>query len=171
MRALDIVLKVTMSAAVITASAGVTYYYAIYLPQRDAALDAQRALDAEYASRLQAEYANRLLAEQEMRAAAEKMGVERLKQQISSRYQSCLRAATANYAATWEGNCTRINKAARKSYDDCVSGLPKLACEKLYPVSTTAETCSLPTKLAETLNTDLENEKNRCLKEYQLGMR
>jgi len=36
---------------------------------------------------------------------------------------------------------------------------------------TGSESCALPTKLAETLNTDLENEKNRCLKEYQLGMR
>src|SRR5882757_2319247 len=99
MRALDVVLKVTMAAAVVTASAGVGHYYAIYLPQRDADLDAQRALDAEYASRLQAE--------QEMRTAAEKLVAEKLKQQISVRYQSCLRLATASYATTWEGNCTR----------------------------------------------------------------
>ena len=163
MRALDIVLKVTVAASVITASAGVTYYYAVYLPQRDAALDAQRALDADYA--------NRLKAEQEMRVAAEKLAAEKLKQQISARYQSCLRIATANYTATWEGNCTRITKANRKNYDDCMSGLPKLACDQFYPVSNGSESCSLPTKLAETLNADLENEKNRCLKEYQLGMR
>jgi len=163
MRALDIVLKVTVAASIATASIGVAYYYAIYLPQRDAALDVQRALDAEYASRLQAE--------QDMRAAAEKLVAEKLKQQISVRYQSCLRLATASYASTWEGNCTRINKAARKSYDDCMSGLPKLACDTIYPVSNGSESCSLPTKLAETLNADLENEKNRCLKEFQLGMR
>ena len=68
MRALDTVLKVTMAAAVVTASAGVAYYYATYLPQRDAALDAQRALDAEYASRLQAE--------QEMRAELGKATID-----------------------------------------------------------------------------------------------
>ena len=163
MRALDIVLKVTMAASVVTASAGVAYYYAIYLPERDAALDAQRILDTEYASRLKAE--------QDMRAAAEKLAAEKLKQLISVRYQSCLRLATANYTASWEGNCTRIIKANRKNYDDCMSGLPKLACDTIYPVSTGSESCALPTKLAETLNTDLENEKNRCLKEYQLGMR
>jgi hypothetical protein len=162
MGAIDTLLKASVIVAVAVVSTAAAYHYVIYLPQRDAALDAERRTEAARASKAQAD--------QETRAAAGKLEAGFLKQQVSMRYDNCKAAAERNYSDGWEGNCARINQEQRSRYNDCISKQPKGDCDLLYKVTTKSENCALPKALADSLNHDLEASRDRCLREFQLGL-
>jgi hypothetical protein len=164
MGVIDTLLKASVIVAVAVVSTAVAYHYVIYVPQRDAALDAERLSEAARTNKAQAE--------QENRVAAEKYQADQLKQLVSIRYENCNRAATANYSVNWDSNCARINQQERANYSDCISkqASTKESCDFLFKVTTKPENCALPKALGDSLNRDLELSKDRCLREFQLGM-
>ncbi len=174
MGAIDTLLKATIIVAVAVVSTAVAYHYVIYIPERDAALDAGRRTEAERIRKTQAEQQERAAAqqaEQERRTAAEKYEADQLKQQISVRYERCNLNAEVNYNADWNSTCARVNELQRKNYDDCLSKkfMTKEICDGSYKITTKPEGCTLPRTIADGLNTDLARAKDRCLKEFQLG--
>ncbi len=163
MSVLDTLLKVAVIISLAVAASAVSYYYVFYLPHRDAMLDAERLSDemrqreAEAEQRRHADAAQRALADQ--------------KRQAEARYQTCLRLAEANYHANWDSNCVAKAEVQRKSYEECLTSkfMQAHECLKTYAALPTKD-CSLPTELARSLNDRHTSEKDRCLREFQLGV-
>ena len=174
MGAVDTLLKASVIVAVAIVSTAVAYHYVIYIPQRDAILDAERRAEAERIRKAKAEEQERAamqLAEKERREAAGKYEADQLKQQISARYERCNLSASVNYNTNWNSNCARVNELQRSQYNDCLSSklLTKEQCDTYHKITTKAENCALPRAIADSLNSDLARDKDRCLKEFQLG--
>jgi hypothetical protein len=175
MRAIDALLKASIIVAVAIAATAVAYHYVFYLPARDATLDAERRAEAARISRAQIEQQERgaaQQAEQERRATAEKYEAEQLKQQISARYERCNLNAVTNYSANWDSACARISQLELSNYNECLSTgvLTKAQCDTSHKKTTKPENCSLPRVVADGFNSDLSQAKDRCLKEFQLGL-
>ncbi len=168
MSAIDKFFKLSIVVAAVIVSGAVTYHYAVYIPQRDAALDAERRKETARAM----EVARSNSEAQARRAAAEKLDEEQRKLEINIRYESCTRLAQMNYSAGWDSNCKRIEDTRRKSHADCLkNALTRPNCDNLYPAPVQQDSCALPTALAENLSRLMEQSKSRCLQELQLGLR
>jgi hypothetical protein len=170
----DAFLKICLATAVLVASAGVAYYYVIYLPQRDAQLDRERKLEfarAEYAR--QAEQAR--LAAQQARLEEEKRAAElaqaAAREASQQRYQTCIRVAENFYSASWAAQCKRIADKAAKDLKDCNSqGLNKDSCQNVYGGRDASPNCSLPRVVGTDLSDELEKSRKRCLDESRAGL-
>jgi len=181
MGVIDTLLKASVIVVVAAVSTAVAYHYVIYIPQRDAALDDERRAETARATKSQAErelQAAMEKAEAEKRKTNEKAEAEERKLRVSARYEACNRNATANYSLNWNSNCARINQLERTSYStrysNCMSlslpGTTKETCEASSKPTTKPEDCALPSALADSLNKDLAQAKDRCLREFQLGL-
>jgi hypothetical protein len=89
---LDALLKVSVIAGVLFASASIGYYFSVYLPHRDLQLDAQRIEEKQRADAAK-------------QAQQERQDEEQATAQM--RYQACLKDASDNYSAVWASSCKR----------------------------------------------------------------
>lgn len=153
MGVIDTLLKASVIVAVAAVSTAVAYHYVIYVPQRDAAADAERR-------------------DQENRATAEKLEAEQRKIRISVRYEACNRSAASSYSYNWNTSCARISQLERTRYNECISnkGNTKDVCDLITKPTTKPEDCALPSALADGINNELTQAKDRCLREFQLGL-
>ncbi len=160
---IDTFLKVSVIAAVLLAASGVAYYYAVYLPRRDAARANAEMLE-------QARSAAAKRAEQE-RLLAQQQEVEKHQAQAQAaaqvRYRSCLKDAAATRAASQAAQCQAIVDKASADRDNCLNALklPKAYCESAYAIRDGSPNCTLPTAVASVFDADLERARNRCLQE------
>lgn len=166
---IDAFLKISIAASVILAASSVGYYYVVYLPKRDAQLDADKNLD-----RARAEYAR--LAEQ-ARVAAEKQSAEQKQAAdrvaVQNRYQICVRTAENIYTTSWASQCKSIAAKSIKQHADCVAQgtLQRSSCDTIYSIADATPTCDLPRIMGKDLDDDLEKARSRCLQESQSGLR
>ena len=163
---LDALLKLNIVAAAMFASGSVGYYYLMYLPQRDAQLDAERALENS-----QAEADKKAVQEQaaaEQRALEQRQAAEKAEARIQ--YQNCLTAAEGDYNANWAAECRRISGVNTKGYDNCISGgLPKQSCLSVWTIDPSSN-CVLPHTIATSLTGALDKARDRCLQETKAGL-
>jgi hypothetical protein len=160
----DAFLKVSMGLALLIAAGSIGYYYAVYLPTRDAQLDSERRLE-----RAHAEFARKTAEE---RAQAEREAIEQRqvleKAAAQDKYESCIDRAGTVYNANWTLNCKNLADKARKDRTSCT--LPPATCDSMYPARDPTVTCALPQNLASAINADLERSKDRCLQEIKAGL-
>jgi len=160
---IDAFLKLSMIAALLLASSGVAYYYAVYLPQRDAQLENERALAQGRAEAGKLARREQLAAEQrqaEQRRAEAKAGAE-------SRYQTCLSGASASHDESWAAECRRLAEKAVQDHADCLSKskLSREYCDTAYRTRDGSTNCALPLKVAADLDGGLTKARNHCAQE------
>lgn len=161
MSLVDAIFKAAVIVALCIGSASISYYYLIYLPQRDAILDARRQLDLKQIEDAKAR-------EERARVAKERQ-LEKDKFEISNRYDLCKLGAATNYSDEWDSNCARLSTAGKKSRADCLKmGTAQNVCESIHPTRPEKE-CSLPKDIAESLERRLEAARQRCFQEFQAG--
>jgi hypothetical protein len=134
---IDAILKVSVIASVLLASSSVGYYYLVYLPQRDAQIEPERALERLRAAAEKRAKQEQLLVEQqasERRAAEQKAIEEQQKVERAARYQACLSRATDDYV-----------------------------CDMAHVVHEASPDCKLPRSVASALDADAEKARDHCL--------
>jgi hypothetical protein len=164
---IDAILKVSVIASVLLASSSVGYYYLVYLPQRDAQIEPERALERLRAAAEKRAKQEQLLVEQqasERRAAEQKAIEEQQKVERAARYQACLSRATDDYNAARLAACNRPQQKIIKDRDDCVKlGFPKNVCDMAHVVHEASPDCKLPRSVASALDADAEKARDHCL--------
>lgn len=165
---IDAFLKLSVIAALLLASSGVGYYYAVYLPQRDARLDHERAQEQGRAEAEKFAKREQLAAEQkqsEQRRAEAKAGAE-------SRYQTCLTSASAGHDESWAVECRRLAEKAAQDHADCLSKskLSQEYCDAAYRKRDGSANCTLPLKVAADLDGGLTKARNRCAQERKAAL-
>jgi hypothetical protein len=162
----NLVLKLSVIVSLLIASCGVGYYYAVYLPHRDAQLDSERAQEKARAE-VEKKHAEHLAAEQrksEQRQADAKAA--------ETRYQSCLNSANATHDTSWAAECKHLAEKAASDHAECLSKprLSKGYCDTAYRMRDGSRNCTLPVKVAADLDGDLNSARNRCLRERKAAL-
>jgi hypothetical protein len=159
--AVDTFLKISLAASLLAAGGSVGYYYAAYLPARDAQLDSER-VHAESA-RKAAE--DRVQAEREA-AAEQRQAHDKAAAQV--RYESCIARAASVRDGSWTSNCKNLADRAQKDRANCTF-LPA-TCDRMFPARDPTVACPLPKDLASSISADLERSKDRCFAELKAGL-
>ncbi|CCD86701.1 protein of unknown function [Bradyrhizobium sp. ORS 285] len=160
----DIILKLSLAASFSGAAGSVGYYYSVYLPARDAQIDAERRLDRVRAEMGQKAAADRAEAERlasEQRQAEEKVAAQ-------ANYEACVNRAYGDYNFNWASNCKRIAETNRKKRASCT--YPPSTCDSLYADRDAGPNCALPREIAASLNSDVERSKDRCVTLNKAGL-
>ena len=166
-RALDTAVKVGVVGSALLAAAAVAYHFAVYIPARDARLEAERRLERRLIEdRARSEALQRENAEREtaQRAAL-------LKEQANDRYRSCLQRAEWNYSSNWDFSCQRRSTRQAKEFAECLAGkFSADVCQRTQGEKIPPKDCTHPKDIADGHNNDLSKERDRCLREYQAGV-
>jgi hypothetical protein len=158
------VLKFGILVAVL-ASSGIGFYYAVYVPRRDAALESERIAEEVRAEAERRTAQQRLLARQA--AAAQRLADAEAAAQ--TRYQACLASAGAAHDASWAGECKQIADKTRQDHDNCSTKLhlPASYCDSAYVAGDDSPNCTLPTEIATVLDAALQRARNQCQRDNQ----
>jgi hypothetical protein len=172
---IDTALKLTIIASLLLAAFGVDYYYAIYLPGRDAALDGERTMEKMQAYAGRRAEQERQAAEQhelEQRQSTEKVATENAKAAAATRLQACISNASAAHDASWAAECKRVAEKAEQDHANCVSqpNLPQGYCDAAYRLHDAAPNCTLPVAIATGLDANLDRARNRCLQDSKAAL-
>jgi hypothetical protein len=165
---IDAALKLSVIVSLLIAASGAAYYYALYLPDRDARLDRERASAT-------------LLAYGEMRVAQERSAAERQrsaqqraaeKASAGIRYRSCLDNARTHHEASWAAACKRLADQAAQARNDCLTkeNLSQAYCNASYRALDGSTNCTLPVEVAADIDGDLNAARNRCLREREAAL-
>jgi hypothetical protein len=159
----DTFLKLCVGVSLLGAASSIGYYYAVYLPSRDAQFDRDRKLEA-----ARVEYSRQT---EQARLAAEKRDAEieqaAAREAVHARYQNCVRRAEDFYSSSWANQCNRIADKAAKELKDCLSQgiLNKGSCESIYGGRDSSPNYSLPRPVGSDLGDELDKSRKRCLDE------
>jgi hypothetical protein len=166
-------------AAILLAALSAGYYFSVYLPARDARLDAERRLEkSKVNSAAQAEQI-RLEAQrqaEQARISAEQQELERRRQEeklaVQRRYRICVDGAVSNYEAVWAAECKRLGEKSIKDHANCVSKgeTKKELCDLMYIRCDASGNCTLPRAIAADLESDLNGRRDLCLQEAKIGL-
>jgi len=163
---MDTLLKLIVVAAILSASASVSYYYLRYLPQRDAKLDAERAEETARANAR--ERLNQALSDADRRAAEQQQAAEKESAQL--RYRTCVKSALDLYDSDWKKQCQRINAIISGYYKKCIAqGFAKDVCSSTH-ATVSDSSCELPHEIAVSLKSALDEARDRCLEESKAGL-
>jgi hypothetical protein len=165
---IDALLKLSVIASLLLASSGVAYYYAIYLPQRDAEQDRESS-----SQKLQAYGEKR--ADQERSAAQQRETEQRqaeAKEGAGIRYQNCVDGARINHEASWAAACKRLADKAEQDHSDCLSvpNLPQGYCDAAYSTRDPSARCTLPVEMVADLDAALNSARKACLQERNAAL-
>jgi hypothetical protein len=173
---IDALLKLSIVVAVLLASSSVAYYHLIYLPERDARIDAakaaaeQRRAD-ETAAAEQRRSDEATAAEQrrsdEAAAAEQHRAVEKAGARM--RYDRCLSDAQDNYHLNWVSNCNSKKQKEAQAYARCISASTNDTSWICHKPDASSD-CSLPSYIADSLGADLNKARDRCLQMYKSGL-
>lgn len=161
-------LKLSVIIALLVAASSIAYYYTVYLPDRDARLDQERALE-------QARAVGDKRAKEEQLAFQQKQTEERravAKTGADSRYQACVDSASAAHDASWAAACKRLAEKAMQDHADCLakSKLSQQYCDAVYRATDGSPNCRLPVKVATEIDGGLTNARNRCTAERNAAL-
>lgn len=165
---IDTALKVAAILVLLMIGTSVSYYYAIYLPERDTGIEQYRRMES---ARAKAE-ADRKAEELAGQKAAEEILESARKGRVQIRYENCLNYAQSNYNATWNSNCEARERVRITNYRNCISDgtLGKTYCDRTFGNAEATRDCSLPHNTAQSLNDSLEKRRSTCLQEFQAGL-
>jgi hypothetical protein len=165
---LNALLKLSVIVSLLLASSGVGYYYAFYLPARDALRDTERQMEKFRAY-------GQMRAEQERMALQQRLWRQQqtaAKAVADDRYRTCLSNASADHDASWAAQCKSIADKAVTDHANCL-GMPKLSkayCDAAYRARDGSANCTLPLQIASDLDGDLNSARNRCLRERNAAL-
>jgi hypothetical protein len=165
---IDAILKFGIVASLVIASSGVAYYYAMYMPGRDARFENARATDELLA------YGRKRV--EQVRSAVEEQQLERHeaaeKARAGVRYQSCLDSAVARHDASWAAACKRLAEHALQDHANCLAqpNLSRVYCDTAYRARDGSAHCPLPVEEAADLDGDLNATRVRCLRERDAAL-
>jgi hypothetical protein len=150
------ILRLSFAAAALLIGGSVAYHYAIYIPEKD------EEVKAEAAAKVAADERH----EEEQAKQTEKTALEK-----RAGYRICVSNAVADYHARWESSCKAISQEAANNRSNCLARgyYDANTCTSMYP-ATAAENCRLPGALANSYDSDLRDEKQRCLAEVNNGL-
>ena len=153
-------LKWSLAASLLLAGAGVGYYYAVYLPHRDAALAEAKRLAQERAEAERRAARERQLAQQE--AADERRAAAQAA--AAARYQTCVTDAGTAHDTAWAAECKRVAGKSAQDRADCLAKLSQTYCDAAYRTASTdaSPNCALPPVIATGLDAELTRAKNLC---------
>ena len=166
--AINALLKLSVIVALLVASAGVAYYYTVYLPDRDTRLDQERALAQARADEDKRASEQQLALEQhqaEERRAEAKAGAE-------SRYQTCIARASAAHELSWAVACKQLAEKTAQGHADCLATakLSQHYCDTVYPTRDASPNCALPVKVSTVIDDGLIKARNRCAEERNAAL-
>jgi hypothetical protein len=165
---MNALLKLSVIVALLIGSSGVAYYYAVYLPRRDAQIGQQRALE-------QARVVEDVRVRHEQLAFEQKQS-EALQAEVKAgadnRYQTCVEGAGAAHDASWAAECKRLAEKAQQDHADCLakSKLSLQYCDTAYRSRDGAPNCTLPLKVATEIDGGLTRARNRCVQERKAAL-
>jgi hypothetical protein len=155
----DVVVKLSLAAAVLLAGAGVGYYFGIFLPAQaiHETLDKGASRETQASDR-SADLERARLADEQKRAAAQQ------------RYEGCVASANLAYQDRWSQGCRAQNQRQQAAYDDCADDLfsTREGCARKYPVEP-ERGCALPVQISSRLVADRDAARAQCLGELQGG--
>jgi hypothetical protein len=155
---IDTILKVAVIVAVTATSSALSYYYIIYLPLRDAQMEAVRQTEMRVAEEK---------ARQEIERAAALERAARYQQEwAKERYRLCVSIAEQSYSLNWDTECERQSTRQNQLIASCISE-QRFGCQSLFDKKIPAQDCALPKDLADQYNTRLKDDRDRCMQEYR----
>jgi len=147
----DTVLKLSIAVAFLIAGVSVGYYFLVYVPAKDARAQAAATAAAANATAQQ--------------AASQQVATRR-----SANYNTCLAAADTAYHADWNSNCSTRSTQREADFNRCVGGfLSESDCRDQNPYIPPTD-CQLPTVVADSINGELRDAKDRCLQQAKDGL-
>jgi hypothetical protein len=165
---IDAAHKLSVIAALLMAASGAAYYYAFYLPDRDA------RLDREHASATLLAYGERRVAEERSDAERRRLAQQRAadKAVAGIRYRSCLNNARTHHQASWAEACKRLADQAAQARADCLAkeNLSQAYCNASYRTLDGSAHCTLPVEIAADIDGDLNAARNHCLREREAAL-
>jgi hypothetical protein len=151
----DTVLKLSIALAFLIAGVSVGYYFLVYVPGKDARAQAAATAAA----------ANATATASAQAAASQQAAAKR-----TANYNSCLSAAEATYHADWNGNCATRSQQREADFNRCAGGfLSDSECRETNPYISPVD-CQLPSTIADSLNGELKDAKDRCLQQAKDGL-
>lgn len=159
---LDIILKASIVVGIAVGSSSIAYYYLIYLPHRDATIDAERKAR-------EIEVKNSRLQEERSRAA-EKLRIQNEKDLAINRYELCKIGASTNYNGDWDNTCAQFAEEDAKAQARCKINNEVSYCIDKFKIRPSKD-CTLPQITADRFQKRVDEAKTRCLQEFQAGAR
>jgi hypothetical protein len=167
---MDKALRNAIITGIIIIALSLGYYFVIFLPKKEnAKLELQRQQIDQQKQQDDAKLEQQRKLQEDQ---AEKDELEKQQQATkaiinSSLLNNCLADAQNNYQVNWANNC----KTSAKNITEGIKGCRDLDqskdfCTSLWGTPDSSPNCSLPGKIADAVNSGLENEKNLCLKKY-----
>jgi hypothetical protein len=165
---IDRLLKLGVAALIVLAACGVGYYYAVYVPAREARIAHKRQIEQARVDAAARAAVERLLAEQE----ASRQRVAAAEAAAQDRYQGCLKDADAGHDVVWAAACQRLADQAQTERADCLANdqLPKAYCDSSYPPRDASSHCALPAEISSPLDADLTHARDRCLQDSKAAV-
>jgi hypothetical protein len=147
----DAVLKLSIAVAFLIAGVSVGYYFLVYVPGKDAR--AQAAASAAAAN-----------------ATAQATASQQAATRRAANYNSCLASVDTTYHADWNSNCATRSQQREADYNRCLGGfLSESECRDQNPFIAPTD-CQLPTVVADSINGELKDGKDRCLQQAKDGL-
>lgn len=164
----DALLKISVALSVLAASSGVGYYFGVYLPRRDARIEADQFAEKRRTERARQDALDRATAAQ--REAEARQAEAKALAQL--RYDQCISAARRLYSANWAQSCRSELEQARASYTSCLRTLTRDICDTTWKkeMAESPTECALPASTAQRWGNERDKALQRCLEEHRAGL-
>lgn len=162
-KTVKLVLAIGLVVAALIASAGVFYYYVVFVPNLE-----QQKLDLEK---------QKLKEKQEAEAKAQKKKELEAEQRTQS-YQNCIDNTEQTYALNWSNACQKISERNQIGLENCLNNpsimnnefMGKSYCQKLYGATEFDSECTLPSQTADGIEELRTERKEACMAEAQQSL-
>lgn len=162
-KTIKLVLAIGLVLAALIASAGVFYYYVVFVPNLE-----QQKLDLEK---------QKLKEKQEAEAKALKKK-EQESEQRAQAYQNCVNNAEITYTNNWSSACQKLSERNQVGLDNCLNNpsimnnqfMGKSYCEKVYGATEFDPECTLPGNTADGIEKARTERKEACMHEAEQAL-
>ncbi|WP_442768731.1 hypothetical protein [Acinetobacter bohemicus] len=162
-KTIKLILAIGLVTAALIASAGVFYYYAIFVPSLE-----QQKLDLEK---------QKLKEKQDAEAKALKKKEQDAEQRAQG-YQTCIDNAETAYTSNWNSACQKLSEHNQVAFDNCMSNpsiinnqfMGKAYCEKQYGATEFDPECTLPGNTADGIERARTERRDACMAQAQQAL-
>lgn len=162
-KTIKLILAIGLVVAALVASAGVFYYYVVFVPNLE-----QQKLDLE----------KQKLKEKQDAEAKALQKKEQETEQRAQAYQNCVDNAEIAYTSNWSSACQKLSERNQAALDNCLNNpsiinnqfMGKSYCEKVYGATEFDPECTLPGNTAEGIEKARSERKDACMVEAQQAL-
>lgn len=159
-KTIKLILAIGLATAAVLASAGVFYYYVVFVPNLE-----QQKFDLE----------KQMLKEKQ---DTEAQALEKKEQQAEKRtqaYQICLSEAEQSYSNHWSNSCSSLADRNKVKLQNCLNDnsilnnqfMGEKWCHENFGKTEFDPQCTLPRGVADDIERNRKDNKERCLSEAQ----